>query len=78
MQIDTAKGKALADEYGMRFYETSAKDGTGVTDAFAAVARDIVAKSNAMAAAEGGGDGGGAGKAGGKGGKKDGKDCVIQ
>jgi hypothetical protein len=32
--IDTARGKGLADEYGIRFLETSAKTGAGVEDAF--------------------------------------------
>lgn len=33
-QIETARGAAVAVEHGMRFCETSAKDGTGVTAAF--------------------------------------------
>ena len=42
-QIDAARGKALADEFHMRFFETSAKDGTNVRDAFHALARDVLA-----------------------------------
>ena len=36
--VSTEQGKALADEYGERFFETSAKS------AFTAVARDIIAR----------------------------------
>jgi Ras-related protein Rab-8A len=43
-RIDSARGKALADEYGLKFFETSAKDGTNVAEAFNTVARDAVAK----------------------------------
>jgi Ras-related protein Rab-8A len=39
--IETARGKALADEYGIRFLETSAKTGAGVEEAFITLAKDI-------------------------------------
>ena len=39
--VDYAAGKALADEYGIRFLETSAKNSTNVDEAFVSLARDI-------------------------------------
>ncbi|KAI8978976.1 GTP-binding protein ypt2 [Pilobolus umbonatus] len=39
--ISTEQGKALADELGIRFIETSAKANVGVEDAFFDLARDI-------------------------------------
>jgi hypothetical protein len=36
------QGKALADEFGIKFYETSAKLNTQVDSAFMSIARDIV------------------------------------
>jgi Ras-related protein Rab-5C len=42
MQIETARGRATAEEYGIGFWETSAKDGTNVSKAFNAIAKDIV------------------------------------
>ncbi|CAN1217007.1 Ras-related protein RABE1c [Linum perenne] len=37
----TAKGQALADEYGIKFFETSAKTNLNVEEVFFAIARDI-------------------------------------
>jgi hypothetical protein len=62
----------------MRFFETSAKDGTSVADAFNSLARDVVGKI--LAAGGGGAAGGdGAGADGGKTGKGDKKekDCAV-
>ncbi|GIM15586.1 hypothetical protein Vretimale_18322 [Volvox reticuliferus] len=42
--VSTARGQALADEFGFRFYETSAKDNVHVEEAFIAVAKDVLAR----------------------------------
>ena len=78
-QIETSRGRALADEYGMKFFETSAKDGTNVAEAFNELARDAVVKLQLLAGQDGGRDAGGVKVVkGGKDGKdKDGKDCAI-
>ncbi|KAI9297306.1 ras-domain-containing protein [Neoconidiobolus thromboides FSU 785] len=39
--ITTEQGQALADEFGIRFVETSAKSNIGVEEAFFTLARDI-------------------------------------
>jgi len=39
--VDSARGKALADEYGIKFLETSAKNSINVEEAFITLARDI-------------------------------------
>ena len=63
LQIDTARGKSAADEYGIRFLETSAKDGTNVKNAFQSIAKDIVERMVAGPPASSGSDPGGAGGA---------------
>ncbi|KAM7257203.1 hypothetical protein ACFE04_012944 [Oxalis oulophora] len=39
--VPTAKGQALADEYGIQFFETSAKTNMNVENVFFSIARDI-------------------------------------
>lgn len=40
-KIPTSRGQALADEFGMKFFETSAKMGINVERAFLDVAQDV-------------------------------------
>ncbi|KIZ04973.1 small rab-related GTPase [Monoraphidium neglectum] len=40
--VPYARGKALADEYGIAFFETSAKDNSNVEEAFTSIARDVM------------------------------------
>jgi len=41
-QVSTAQGEALAAEYGMKYFETSARANTNVTEAFQTLATDVV------------------------------------
>lgn len=41
-QVTESEGRQLAEQYGVKFFETSAKADTGVTEAFESIARDIV------------------------------------
>ena len=39
--VETARGQALADEYSIKFFETSAKSNINVVEGFTAIAQDI-------------------------------------
>ncbi|KAG8376446.1 hypothetical protein BUALT_Bualt09G0064200 [Buddleja alternifolia] len=41
LAVPTSKGQALADEYGIKFFETSAKTNMNVEEVFFSIARDI-------------------------------------
>lgn len=43
-KISHDQGKALADEFGIKFFETSAKLNTNVDNAFMSIAKDIVSR----------------------------------
>jgi Ras-related protein Rab-8A len=59
--VPFSRGQALADEFGIQFIETSAKDGSHVSDAFLAIARDVMARLGREAAEHGPGGGGSSG-----------------
>eukprot|EP00200_Dunaliella_tertiolecta_P005975 CAMPEP_0202355150 /NCGR_PEP_ID=MMETSP1126-20121109/10166_1 /ASSEMBLY_ACC=CAM_ASM_000457 /TAXON_ID=3047 /ORGANISM="Dunaliella tertiolecta, Strain CCMP1320" /LENGTH=225 /DNA_ID=CAMNT_0048947721 /DNA_START=239 /DNA_END=917 /DNA_ORIENTATION=- len=40
--VPYSKGKALADEYGVQFFETSAKENINVEEVFTAIAKDVM------------------------------------
>lgn len=50
-----AQGEALAKEFGMQFFETSAKKDIGVSDAFSCIAKQVVARLNAQQGGSAGG-----------------------
>ena len=40
--ISSEKGEEAAQQYGMKFFETSAKTGQGIKDAFETIAAQII------------------------------------
>lgn len=63
-RLPPSRGKGLADEFGIKFFETSAKSGTNVKKVFMAITKDIVHRmvtgGDASASAGAGGAGAGA------------------
>ncbi len=43
-RVTTEQGEKLAQEYGIKFFETSAKEKINVDEAFRTIATDIVAR----------------------------------
>jgi len=39
--VETTRGQALAEEYSIKFFETSAKNNINVVESFEAIAKDI-------------------------------------
>ena len=53
--IDTARGQALADEYGIKFFETSAKNNINVDKAFFEMAKEVLKRLQEQDTGGGGG-----------------------
>lgn len=58
-KVSYEDGKALADEFNVKFFETSAKTPINVEEAFLSIAKDVKARVIDSAPAEDGGEDGG-------------------
>ena len=45
-KVTVEQGKDFADQYGMKFFETSAKDSTNVAEAFITMTKEVIKGSN--------------------------------
>ena len=45
-KVTVEQGKEFAAQYGMKFFETSAKESTNVSDSFIAMTREIIKSAN--------------------------------
>ena len=45
-KVTVEQGKDFAAQYGMKFFETSAKESTNVSDSFIAMTREIIKSAN--------------------------------
>lgn len=52
--VETSRGQALADEFGIKFYETSAKKNLNVDQAFTDIARDVMLRLQTQEEKDGG------------------------
>eukprot|EP00615_Pteridomonas_danica_P007401 CAMPEP_0114342708 /NCGR_PEP_ID=MMETSP0101-20121206/10012_1 /TAXON_ID=38822 ORGANISM="Pteridomonas danica, Strain PT" /NCGR_SAMPLE_ID=MMETSP0101 /ASSEMBLY_ACC=CAM_ASM_000211 /LENGTH=206 /DNA_ID=CAMNT_0001476971 /DNA_START=99 /DNA_END=719 /DNA_ORIENTATION=+ len=56
-EVSTAEGEALAAEYNVNYFETSAKQNLGVTEAFESITMDVVERLSDGAGNSSGGNG---------------------
>ena len=51
-KVTVEQGREFADQYGMKFFETSAKNSTNVSDAFIAMTKEVMKTSGKKAVTE--------------------------